>query len=136
MRLCKRRAELSGEIKNTHNNLKRMIQELEHLDKTLLMFDPNHQIEQIKPKAFRPPDNWSQRGQMTRVILGILRKAAEPMTTRDVAMQMLIERGLDSDDVKLLRVFRGRVRAPCASSATKAWCAVSRGQGSTCCGTC
>jgi hypothetical protein len=46
---------------------------------------------------------------MTRVILGILRKAAEPMTTRDVAMQMLIERGLDSDDVKLLRVFRGRV---------------------------
>jgi hypothetical protein len=33
------------------------------------MFDPNHQIERIKPKAFRPPDNWPQRGQMTRVIL-------------------------------------------------------------------
>ena len=107
--LVQKRAELSGSIENTHSDLKRMIQELEHLDKTLLMFDPEHRIEQIKPKAFRPPDNWSQRGQMTRVILGILRKAAEPMTTRDVAMQMLIERGLDSDDVKLLRVFRGRV---------------------------
>ena len=104
--LVQKRAELSGDIANTHANLKRMIQELEHLDKTL-MFDPKYQIEQIKPEAFRPPNNWSQRGQMTPGYLGILRKAAEPMTTRDVAMQMLIERGLDSDDVKLLRVSIG-----------------------------
>jgi hypothetical protein len=46
---------------------------------------------------------------MTGVILGILRKVAEPMTTRDVAIQMLIQPALDSDDVELLRVFRGRV---------------------------
>ncbi len=31
------------------------------------------------------------------------------MTTRDVAIQMLIQPALDSDDVELLRVFRGRV---------------------------
>jgi hypothetical protein len=38
--LVKKRADLSGAIENTHNDLKRMIQELELLDRTLLMFDP------------------------------------------------------------------------------------------------
>ena len=106
--LVQKRAELSGDIENTHNNLKRMIQELEHLDKTLLMFDPTYQVESIKPKAFRPPENWSKRGEMTRMILGILRKAAEPMTTRDMALQMLAERAMDVGDMKLMRLMRSR----------------------------
>ena len=82
--LVQKRSELSGDIENTHNSLKRMIQELEHLDKTLLMFDPDYQVDAIK--AFRPPEDWSKRGKMTRRILDILRKASEPMTIRDTAM--------------------------------------------------
>jgi hypothetical protein len=78
--LVQKREELSGEIESTHNNLKRVIQELEHLDKTLLMFDPDDQVDSIKPKAFRPPEDWSKRGEMTRRILDILRKASEPMS--------------------------------------------------------
>src|SRR5688572_2536434 len=85
-----------------------MIQELEHLDKTLLMFDPDYQVDSIKPKAFRPPDDWSKRGEMTRRILDILRKASEPMTTRDIALQMLADRAMDTDDVKLMRLMRSR----------------------------
>ena len=106
--LVQKRAELSGDIENTHDRLKRMIQELEHLDKTLLMFDPTYQVESIKPKAFRPPENWSKRGEMTRLILGILRKAAEPMTTRDIALKMLAERAMDVGDMKLMRLMRSR----------------------------
>ena len=49
--LVQKRSELSGDIENTHNALKRMIQELEHLDKTLLMFDPTYQVEAIKPEG-------------------------------------------------------------------------------------
>jgi hypothetical protein len=106
--LVTKRAELSGDIENTHNALKRMIQELEHLDKTLLMFDPNYQVEAIKPKAFRPPEDWSKRGEMTRRILDILRKAAAPMTTRDIGLQMLADRAMDTSDMKLMRLMRSR----------------------------
>lgn len=106
--LARKRAELSGDIENTHTALKRMIQELEHLDKALLMFDPDYQVESIKPKAFRPPKDWSKRGEMTRRILDILRKASEPMTTRDIALQMLADRAMDTDDVKLMRLMRSR----------------------------
>ncbi len=52
-------------------------------------------IKGQEPKAFRPPKDWSRRGEMTRIILSILRQAAEPLTTRDIALQLLVERALD-----------------------------------------
>ncbi len=102
--LVKRRAELTGEIERTHEDLRGMLADLEALDATLLMFAPDFQIEAIQPKAFRPPKDWSRRGEMTRIILSILRQAAEPLTTRDIALQLLVERALDKSDLKLLRL--------------------------------
>lgn len=106
--LVKRRSELSGDIETTQKKLQQMIVDLEHLDQTLLMFDPDYRVETINPKAFRPPEDWSKRGQMTRLILGILRQAAEPMTARDIAVQLMLERGLDQSDQKLVRLMTKR----------------------------
>jgi hypothetical protein len=103
--LVKKRAELSGDIETTHASLKRMIADVEKLDA-----DPTVQIEAIQPKAFRPPADWAKRGEMSRVCLDILGKAAEPMTTRDIAFQLLIERALDNNDLALLRLMTKRVR--------------------------
>jgi hypothetical protein len=47
---------------------------------------PDYRVESIKAKAFRPPKDWSNRGQMSRIILSVLRQAAEPLTTRDIAL--------------------------------------------------
>jgi hypothetical protein len=107
--LVRKRAELAGDIEHAHEALKKMIADLESLDATLRLFDPGIQIEAIKPKAFRPPADWAQRGEMTRIILDVLRQAAEPMTTRDIAFQLLIERALDNNDAKLLRLMTKRV---------------------------
>lgn len=107
--LAKRRSELSGDIETTTAKLHQMIADLEHLDQTLLMFDPDYKIECIKPKAFRPPADWSKRGEMTRIILGILRKASEPMSCRDIAVQLIAERALDVNDAKLSRLMTKRV---------------------------
>jgi len=107
--LAKKRAELSGDIETTQAKLRQMILDLESLDKTLLMFDPDYRIETIRPKAFRPPDDWSKRGEMTRIILGILRQATEPMTSSDIAVQLIAERALDQTDAKLQRLMTKRV---------------------------
>ncbi len=107
--LAKRRAQLAGDIESTQARLHQMILDLEHLDQTLMMFDPSYEIASIKPKAFRPPADWSKRGEMTRLILGILRKATEPLTSRDIALQLIIERALDKDDESLLRLMTKRV---------------------------
>jgi hypothetical protein len=86
-----------------------MIADLETLDATILQFDPAYQVETIKPKSFRPPEDWAHPGEMSRMVLSILRQAAEPLTTRDIALQMLVERALDRGDQRLLRLMTKRV---------------------------
>lgn len=107
--LVKRRAALTGEIENLHGRLRQLVADLEHLDATIQQFDPNFQIEAIRPKAFRPPKNWSNRGEMTRICLSILRQASEPLTTRDIALELLVSRALDRNDQRLLRLMTKRV---------------------------
>lgn len=91
--LVKRRAHLAGEIEQTHERLRSLVMDLENLDATILQFKPDYQVEAIRPKAFRPPKDWANRGEMTRIILSILRQATEPLTTRDIALQLLVGAG-------------------------------------------
>jgi hypothetical protein len=107
--LVKRRAELAGDIEAAHDALRKMIVDLENIDATIMQFDPNFQVESIKPKAFRPPKDWANRGEMTRLCLSILRLAAEPLTARDIALQLLTERALNREDQRLLRLMTKRV---------------------------
>jgi hypothetical protein len=102
--LVRKRAELAGDIETTHRRLKEMIVKLEKLDSTIRLFDPTIKVASIKPKAFRSSADWSQRGEMSRVVLDILRQAAEPLTTRDIPFLLLIERALDENDKQLLRL--------------------------------
>jgi hypothetical protein len=52
-----------------------MVLDLESLDATILQFDPTYRVETIKAMGFRPPADWSNRGQMSRFCLSILRQA-------------------------------------------------------------
>lgn len=107
--LVKRRAWLAGEIERNHESIRQMIIQLEHIDAAIGQFDPNYQVEAITPRAFRPPKDWANRGEMTRLCLSILRQATEPLSTRDIALQLLIERALDRNDQKLLRLMIKRI---------------------------
>lgn len=107
--LVKRRAELAGEIERTHEGLRKMVLDLEALDATIVQFNPAFEPEAIKAKTFRPPEDWSKRGEMTRLILSVLRCAAEPLTTRDIAYQLLVERALDKGDKRLFKLMCKRV---------------------------
>ena len=40
--LVRRRAEIAGGIKATHNKLRQIFVDLEHLDATIMQFDPSH----------------------------------------------------------------------------------------------
>jgi len=107
--LVKRRAELAGQIEATHDTLRKLVADLESLDATIRQFVPDYQVEAIRPKAFRPPKDWANRGQMSRIVLSILRQASEPLTSRDVAVELLITRAMDRSDMKLLRLMTKRV---------------------------
>lgn len=107
--LVKRRAQLAGDIERAHEALRKMVVDLEVLDAAILQFDPAFPVESIKPKGFRPPSDWAHRGEMSRLVLNIIRQAAEPMTARDIAIEMLISRALDKSDQRLLKIMAKRV---------------------------
>jgi hypothetical protein len=48
---------------------------------------------------------------MTKAPRSILRRAAEPMTSRDIALEMLVTRALDKDDQRLLALMTKRAAA-------------------------
>lgn len=127
--LAKKRAELAGEIEATHNRLRQLVNDLEHLDATLRLVAPDMVVEAIRPKTFRPPEDWSKRGQMSRLVLSILRTAREPLTTREIAAQMLLERAMDTDDQRMLRTMTRRVAAALREQRDKGRAASEDGPG-------
>ncbi len=106
--LVKKRGQVAGEIANIHDTLNKLVKDLEHIDATLQIIAPDIEVESIRPKLFRPPEDWSKRGQMSRIVLSILRQAKEPLTSREVASKLILERGLAMDN-KLLRLMTKRV---------------------------
>ncbi|TRD10935.1 hypothetical protein FGU71_03050 [Erythrobacter insulae] len=109
--LVKRRAELAGQIAATHETLSQLVKDLGAIDDALRVVAPDMEVEAIRPKMFRPPEDWANRGQMSRLVLSILRQSREPLTTREIAAQMMLERALDAEDTKLLGLMTKRVGA-------------------------
>ena len=109
--LVKKRAQLAGEIHATHDRLSALVRDLAALDAALAVVAPDMEVEAIRPKMFRPPADWANRGQMGRIVLMILRQAREPLTTKEIAAQMVLERALDVSDQKLLTLMVRRVGA-------------------------
>ncbi len=61
--LVKQRANLASNIERMHKSLRQKIIDLENVDNTIQKFDPDYQVEAIRPKAFRPPKDWANRGR-------------------------------------------------------------------------
>lgn len=109
--LVKRRAEIAGELRAAHDRVGQLVRDLAALDEALRVVAPDVEVEAIRPKMFRPPEDWSNRGQMSRIVLSILRQARDPLTTPEIAAQLVIERGLDAGDKKLMPLMVRRVGA-------------------------
>ena len=106
--LVKRRAELAGEMKRLQARLAELARDLETLDGALRIVAPDLDIPAIAPKLVKPPEDWSKRGEMSRQVLAALRLSKKPLTAREIASQMIVERGLAATP-KLLNLMTRRV---------------------------
>jgi hypothetical protein len=106
--LVKKRAELAGEMLRLQEALARHAKDLETLDAALKLVAPDLDIPGIAPKMVKPPEDWSKRGEMSRVVFAILRTSQKPMTSREIAAEMIVQRGLAATP-KLLNLMTRRV---------------------------
>lgn len=104
--LVKRRAELAGEMQRTQEALAQMVRDMETLDNAIRLVAPELDIPAIAPRFVKPPADWSRRGEMSRMVLGILRLSQKPLTSREVAGRLIVERGLTATPQLLNKMTR------------------------------
>ena len=88
--------------------LRQIVTDLDNLDHTLRLFAPDIDLEEIRPKPL-PPRHQAFKGEVTRIILTALRQSDRPLTTKDLAQQVMAERGLNTADKRLVRVMSKRI---------------------------
>lgn len=108
--LVEKRAEISGRIEALQVEMRELIIQLEHLDATIRMFDPDYAIEMIRPKPV-PAQYKSFPGDMIRVVLSLLRESPGPLSTKQITLHIMASRGVDTSNEKAFQIFRGRVGA-------------------------
>jgi hypothetical protein len=108
--LVAKRAEISGQIDAARATLRQLIVDLDHVDAAIRLFDPDYDTASIRPKTY-PVAQVTRRGDSIRLILDFLRKATEPMTTKQIALKVMTVRGLNTDDAALVVTITRRVGA-------------------------
>jgi hypothetical protein len=105
--LVKRRGELAGEIENTQTKLNMLIIDLNNLDATIRIFKPDIDLLEVKPLVL-PPRNHAFRGEVTRIVLSLLREYDHAASTREIALQVMVARGLNTADRLLVKTVEHR----------------------------
>ena len=104
-----KRGELTGQIDALQDQLRAAMIDLDHIDATLRMFDPEIELDEIKPKPL-PPRHRAFKGQVTRSILAMLRKEGA-MDARAITLRLMAERELNLNDAGLQKAMHKRIGA-------------------------
>ena len=106
--LIRKRAEIAGRAKLARRELDRIVAELDHVDATILIFDPTIRLDAIRAK-FIPPVHPAKRGEIARVAFRCIREADGPITSREIALRVMEERRLDVGERALVGLMVRRV---------------------------
>ena len=104
-----KRGELAGQIDALQDQLRQAFIDMDHIDATLRMFQPDIELDEIKPKPL-PPRHRAYKGQVTRAILAMLRKEG-PMDARAITLRLMAERELNVNDSGLQKAMHKRIGA-------------------------
>lgn len=108
--LMAKRAELGGALERNQAEQAKIIADIGTVDSALFMFAPHVTVDSIAPKQL-PPIFPAGRGEMTLLALDILRKAAAPISTQDLNLQIMKARNLNTNNAELVNTMRERLHS-------------------------
>ena len=99
------------------------------LDAVLRLLSPGIVPEAIPPLAHRPEPHWAKPREVSRIVIDVLREAARPMTTHEVASVVAAHRGVPDDGTERKHVYkslrrmreRGMVVSVVTSGVSASW---------------
>jgi hypothetical protein len=94
------RREVLRNIDRLKANLREAVIQLDHLEATMRMFDPDIDFRSLGARKELPADP-AQHGETMRIVLAALVDAGRPLSTASLIEQIISARGLDRTDAKL-----------------------------------
>jgi hypothetical protein len=102
--LVAKRSEVAGLIADLERKAAQQRADLVHVDAVLRLYAPELELDGIPLRAVRRRNGWFKPGELIRAVLNILRVAPAPMSTREIAAAVMVERGLDPADTHTVRL--------------------------------
>jgi hypothetical protein len=109
--------EIAGQIEARRHELARLVADLEAVEHTIRLLDPNAQLGRAKPV---PAAHAAFKGEMRRDVMAALRDCAEPATSLQIARKIIASRALP-DGAKDVTIMRKRVGACLYKLRAKGW---------------
>jgi hypothetical protein len=94
--LVAKRGELAGEMQRYRRELRRLDEQLGHLDATIRLFAPDYDLSGVRPRQRRAGGRRFGQGECQRLVLETLRDAPEPLSDRQVASAVAASKGVDA----------------------------------------
>lgn len=108
--LKEKRAELSGELIAAEKRMVRLRADIDSLDGAIRVFDPTSEPCKIRPILRRKKLTSIPRGQCSRAILNLLRRADGSMTAREIAAQLAAHYQIDTSNRDAMSAFIAKAR--------------------------
>src|SRR5687768_16920992 len=126
--LLTKRAEIAGQAEALQDQLRQTLIDLDHVDCTILLFDPDADLDEVKPKPL-PPRHHAFKGQVTRAILTMLRTSKGQLDGHAITLRLMAERELNSADKRLAKTIQKRVGAALRNMRDRGLVASEQGKG-------
>ena len=105
-----KRAEIAGQVRDLRDKLAAATADLEHLDATIRLFDPDGAVPLRKPPRKFGPDA-AFKGEMRRYVMSAFREATGPITSLEIAVYIANAQGHDTANRARVTTIRKRVNA-------------------------
>lgn len=88
-------ADLAGLLDHHRKEIERIGGDIRQVEATIKIFSPDTDLRSIRAKTHQERSVIFRPGEAPRSILDVLRKAGEPLTSREMVERILTGRGID-----------------------------------------
>lgn len=97
--LIAKRADMAGMIGHHKKEMERLMGALGHLDATIKLFAPEFDLRTVRAKEHRKRNQYFRPGECQRLVLEIFRDARGPLSSRQIAEQIIERMQMDPSSI-------------------------------------